>query len=759
VSLSRQSITLNRLKEAFSKVRNNSNAAGVDGISPEAFGRSLQEHIRALQSEVIAGHYVPLSLRRAWLRKEGKSPRPLAIPAVRDRVLQTAVAQVLTPLFEAEFEDCSFAYRQGRSVRNAIDRIGALQRDGFRWVVDADIAQFFDSVSHDQLNVSVAKVVADKTLQRLIRLWVQTPVLENGFLISSTKGIPQGSPISPMLSNLYLDHFDEALVDANLALVRYADDFVILSKTQPQAQEALQLTEQVLRDLALGLNPLKTRVVNLDQGIDYLGWHIVGSFAVQKSRRLDNQDAAFELEPLPDSVSAEIFAREKIGRLEKISKHVRKVEQELLIDQYSAKNNPLENPALANALSGIVPQIELRPNQVEPTRTEPNDTEPTQEHAVEKTPQVLAYTSPEPMLVAVENSLDQTEEVQLGLPPAKPLQRTLYLVEQGCELGKEGETFHVRREGETILELPARAVDLITVFGNISLTTPAIQLAMRHQVSIAMLSQLGRYYGRIDAHDVSALNLQRAQVRVADDTAKTLALAKQFVTGKLANSRVVLSRYLRRRSGERYAECRVALLRIRDAMQRVKTVNDLESLRGLEGSAASDHFFIMRSLLGPQWGFTKRARQPPPDAINALLSLGYTLLYQCVAGLIQARGLNPHLGLLHTGSGTHLALASDLMEEFRAVCIDAIVLRFCMRSEVDSASFGQMRDQGFQLDRAIVKQFIRKFEERLSTPMQHPHNGELNVDLRQIIDGQVLQLVHIARINDSAAYVPCVFKG
>jgi CRISP-associated protein Cas1 len=130
-----------------------------------------------------------------------------------------------------------------------------------------------------------------------------------------------------------------------------------------------------------------------------------------------------------------------------------------------------------------------------------------------------------------------------------------------------------------------------------------------------------------------------------------------------------------------------------------------------------------------------------------------------VAGLIQARGLNPHLGLLHTGSGTHLALASDLMEEFRAVCVDAVVLKFCSGKELEVASFGQTRDQGFQLERSVVKQFIRSFEERLNASIQHPHNGELNVDMRQVIDGQVLQLVHIVRLNDDVVYVPCVFRG
>jgi CRISP-associated protein Cas1 len=736
MSLSRQSLTLNRLKTAFAKVQSNSGAAGVDGISPSDFGVNLNGELRALQTEVIGGTYMPLPLRRAWLRVPEKKPRALAIPAVRDRVLQTAVAQVLAPIFEAEFEDCSFAYRQGRGVRNAIDRIGALQRSGFMWVVDADITKFFDTVPHVQLIESVAKVVSDKTIQHLIAKWVRTPIIEGDSLLEVTQGIPQGSPISPMLSNLYLDHFDEALIEANLALVRYADDFVVLTKTKPEADMALELTETILRDLALGLNPLKTNIVNLQSGIDYLGWHIVGSFAIKNARKNTSDSINFELSEVSEKFNAATLANEKVQRLKPQTKYTRLADQAALTHHYLTHPEPLDNPALADGLLQLLPQLQVNSD------------------AVIDPPEIAT----EPPAVA-EITVDLDNEPESDIPPAKALQRTLYLVEQGCELSKEAETFQVRKEGELLIELPARVVDVIVVFGNISITTPAMQLAMRHQVTIALLSHLGRYYGRIEAHDVSALNLQKAQSLLAENPEQALVLAKAFVAGKLANSRVVLSRYLRSRAvGKAEPASVAALQRIREAMRRIKTVTSIESLRGLEGAAASDHFEIMRTLLGPQLQFARRERHPPPDAVNALLSLGYTLLYQCVAGLLQARGLNAHIGLMHTGSGSHLALASDLMEEFRAVCVDALVLKLCAGTSVPLADFGAAKAEGFQLNRKVVKQFIKLFEARLSAPVQHPVTGELNVDVRQIIDTQVLQLIRVCRAPNDAMYVPCVFR-
>jgi CRISP-associated protein Cas1 len=768
MSLSRQALTLNRLKAAFAKVKSNSGAPGVDGITPSDFGKDLIKNLKQLQTEAVSGIYHPQPLRRAWLRREGKSPRALAIPTVRDRVLQTALAQVLTPLFEAEFEDCSYAYRQGRSVRNAIDRIGVLQRDGYRWVVDADIEKFFDNVPHARLAQSFAKVVPEPLIQNWIARWIAAPILDGGLELETTKGIPQGSPISPMLSNLYLDHFDETVLDSDLALVRYADDFVILTKTQPAAEKALALTEEVLHDLALGLNPLKTKVVNLADGLDYLGWHLVGSFAIQKARRTDPLEVNIDYGELPSPGRVKTLSAPKFD-----TKYTRLSDKEALVQHYLRQNDTLENPALASGLLEILPGLDMPSSSSDATTVEPSDVS---QHAHERPALVALKQEPPELGLEPTRDLDQdTYPGDTSLPPAKPLQRTLYLIEQGSELGKEGEALVVRRDGDTVLELPASQVDLVVLFGNIAITTSAIQLAMRHQITIALLSKLGRYYGRIDAGDVSALNLQQAQAKLLENAAATLDLARAFVQGKLGNSRVVLGRYLRRRPED---HAHTALLRIRDAMQRTKTAANLESLRGLEGAAAVDHFAIMRSLIGDAWGFHKRERQPPPDAINALLSLGYTLLYQTVAGLIQARGLNPHLGFFHAGSGTHLALASDLMEEFRAFCVDAVVLNFCLNLGVEPGRYGKayeaqasdvlarieldseppVKRTAFQLERGIVKQFVRAYEERLNAAMQHPISGETGMDLRRIIDGQVLQLVRVCRDPAMMAYQPCVFR-
>ena len=269
------------LYEAWLKVKENGGCGGVDGETIAQFGRRLFINLDTLRNEVHYGTYRPQPLLRVIIDEAGRKPRPLSIPTVRDRVLQSAVARTLTPVLEAEFEDCSFAYRQGRSVDMAVRRVMRYRDEGYRWVVDADIQSFFDEIDHAQLLTLLRRWVSDAGLLDLVKSWLSMEVRDGDAIYRLRKGVPQGSPISPLLSNLYLDRLDEALTENGLRLVRYADDFLVLCKDETRAQQALELTEEVLAALKLRINEAKTRIVDFERGFRFLGVQFVRSLVMK----------------------------------------------------------------------------------------------------------------------------------------------------------------------------------------------------------------------------------------------------------------------------------------------------------------------------------------------------------------------------------------------------------------------------------------------------------------------------------------------
>jgi group II intron reverse transcriptase/maturase len=261
------------LRRAFARVKENHGCAGADGVDLGVFEAELEARLECIQVAVESESYFAWPLRRIEVeRHPGSSEkRTLLVPSVADRVLQTAVAAWLEPILEPEFEECSFAYRRGRSVRMAVERVHALFHKGFTWLVDADIDDFFDSVDRELILSRLHPLVQDETVLRLVRLWLDYTVWDGLHLLRPSQGLPQGAVVSPMLANLCLDTLDERLLADGFQLVRYADDFVILARSRKAAERAYELTDDTLTELRLRLHAGKTRIVRYSEGFKFLG--------------------------------------------------------------------------------------------------------------------------------------------------------------------------------------------------------------------------------------------------------------------------------------------------------------------------------------------------------------------------------------------------------------------------------------------------------------------------------------------------------
>ena len=252
-------------------------AAGVDGQSCALVEAHLHETVAELSRLIKAERYEPRPVKRVWIDKLGSSEkRPLGIPTVRDRVVQTALAYVLEPIFERDFAPHSYGFRPGRNAQQAITRVEELLAQGQVWVVDADLKGYFDSIPQDKLLKAVEKKIADGRILRLLEKYLKQGVLESaGDWQPTGQGTPQGAVISPLLANLYLDPLDHLMASRSREMIRYADDFIILCRSQAEAEEALAEVAAWVREAGLVLHPSKTRIVEASQpgGFDFLGWH------------------------------------------------------------------------------------------------------------------------------------------------------------------------------------------------------------------------------------------------------------------------------------------------------------------------------------------------------------------------------------------------------------------------------------------------------------------------------------------------------
>ena len=267
------------LLAAFQQVARNGGAPGVDHVTVREFERQLPDSIWELSDRIRAGTFRPQAIRRVHIPKPGTNEtRPLGIPTVRDRVVQAAIVNVIEPIFERDFAEHSYGFRPERGCKDALRRVDGLLKEGYHFVVDADLKGYFDSIPHGRLMDRLREKIADGPVLRLIEAFLKADILDDAAQWTPEAGAPQGAVLSPLLSNVYLNPLDHLMAGCGFQMVRYADDFVILCRTPQEAQAALEQVQKWVAENGLTLHPTKTKIVDArTDGFDFLGYHFRGT--------------------------------------------------------------------------------------------------------------------------------------------------------------------------------------------------------------------------------------------------------------------------------------------------------------------------------------------------------------------------------------------------------------------------------------------------------------------------------------------------
>jgi CRISPR-associated protein Cas1 len=655
-----------RLAAALAHFHQAGTAAGIDGVTPADASAEAEEVVRSIRHLLESGEYRPKTLRGIVLEKPHGGLRALAVPTVADRCVQRAAVEILGPAIDTLLEDCSFAYRKGFSRTQAASAIQRAHDAGYRYVLDADIEGFFDAVAWDRLRAKLEALYPLDGIAGLIMEWVAAPVIYEGRTIVRTQGLPQGSPISPLLANLFLDEFDEELLGRDYRLVRYADDFIVLCRDLSEAERARDDARAALEALGLRLHPDKTSVTSFDAGFSYLGYLFCRSTVVERKK-------------MPHATSTPAGALE-VGALSWLAQVPFKRAAAI------AANGQCEPPGRPET----APLQEVRPT-----------------HRFQANP--------------------------------------VYLSGYGTRVWKQGGRLVVEEQDGDKSEIALREISHVVMIGRVGMTMPALLALARHGIPVYACKRSGELDVPL-VQQTPDWRLWAAQGAKADDEKLCLDISRAIVQAKLHNSATLAVRFA-------MAEARSTASRIRLLERSCLNQPSLDGLRGLEGRGAALYFGMLRDSLPQEWGFKTRERHPPPDPVNALLSLGYTLLYNHVSSALEEAGMNPRIGFFHQPRGAYHALACDLQEEFRHL-VDALVWSLIRRREICPNDFDPSADGRYPclLSTAARRHFIKSFEKRLASSFQ-PDGWAQKITYREFIYRQAVACRDVVQ-DRQPAYCP-----
>lgn len=660
------------LKEAYDEISKNS--SGLDDISYQEFQKNLDANIKALIECILKGTYSPEPLKQIEIDKPNSDEkRPIALSAIKDKIVQRVLYKNLNPYFDKIFSDKSYAYRPNKSTLKAINRTTQFLNEKKLHVVKTDIDDFFENINHDKLLGILDKHITDKKVIRLISLFIQVGGFKDMNFDEHNSGVHQGDILSPLLSNIYLNEMDMFLEKYDIAFVRYADDFVMLFNTHKEAYGTLSELKKYLKSLNLSLGNDKTSVVHISDGFTFLGVEFKG-----RNRFVSN-------ERLQKSIS-------KIHKLSKDKSGFKKFIDDLNSYLYALKNyylhiiikNSTQHQMLQDALiESLSHKIYLAKNY--------KDVSTKKEFKILLEQVHLSILFDENIPDKIELIIAKAYEKYLANKSYKDTSKkldkkrnkyakkfandsTLHISSKGMMLGISKNKFVLKQYGKVQNSYPFDRVTRIILEGKgFLLSSDVIKKCADNNITIDFIDRDALSYASLITYKSTISQTIHKQASLLN-TPMQLTLAREFIRGK-AKNQLNYVKYLNKyhKMLDKQVES------IQTNITKIKSAKDINTLMGYEGSISASYWDAIKLIL--EVPFEKRITFGAKDIVNSSLNYAYAILYGKVQHCLVHAGLSLNISFLHALDAKKPTLTFDMIEEFRTFVVDRTIVSMLNKDE------------------------------------------------------------------------------
>ncbi|HEC1759432.1 TPA: CRISPR-associated endonuclease Cas1 [Campylobacter lari] len=715
--------TFKALYEAFESINFNT---GLDELSKKDFCVNLNTNLDELKNSILTNTYTPEPLKQIYIEKENDKKRPIAISSIKDKLVQKVLYTKLSVYFESLFSNRSYAYRKGKSIVKALNRVNSLLAQQYHFILKSDIKEFFDSINQNRLINLLKEYIKDENIIKLLALFIKNGSFCNIDYKKHILGIHQGDILSPLLSNIYLNSFDRYLETKNYEFIRYADDFVVLFKEEKQAKHCLLDIENFLCKIDLSLNKEKTYITNYQKGFVFLGVEFIGS-----QRNLKESSLQKILSKIKKLAYEKDFIKEANVLLESLKNYYFKILTKDCSDYILLKNSFL-NSLTQKLISYKNQKTIIFKKDFKNLLKELNLSYIIDAHLIDDIIELIVSD-------VFNKSIDFSQTDKKLNQKAREYDKkfaqssTLYISQAGSFIGINHNSFVLKMKNKIIKKFPKEKIKRIILEGQgVSFSTDLIYYCAKNQISIDFIDHHSISYAQLISYKNIASKTALAQLEFYNSPRK-LEIAKEIITSKTTNQLNYL-KYLNKyhKNLTSYINQITKIIKLK-----IPKAQNTDELLGYEGIVSNIYYSCFKENF--DFPFEARVTYKAKDLVNSSLNYAYAILYGKIQHYLVQAGLNLNISFLHAIDSNKPTLCFDMIEEFRTFIVDRTIISMFNKEEPLKI------DSNGMLDKQSKILIIKNINEKLNS---YTKWKKQSIKCENIIQHQCYHLARVINNKD-----------